>query len=100
MTHLIWAELEWRQKRDGVYNEGSDPEQRRRNIIARDCRLANYVKQQAEALHLPVYVVDGNHTCEEMTELVESHFAPYLAERIKQRKEARDELSSRLGSES
>lgn len=81
-----WAEQTRRQKRDGVYDEGSDPEQMRRNIIARDCHLAQYVKQQAEALHLPIYEVDGSHSREEMTELVESHFAPYLVECIKQRK--------------
>ncbi len=81
-----WAELERRQKRHGVYDESSDPERRKRNVIARDCQLARYVKQQAETLHLPVYEVDGNHSREEMVELVESHFDPYLIECFKRLK--------------
>jgi adenylate kinase family enzyme len=84
--HQRWAEQALRQKRHGVYNEGSDPEQRRRQIIARDCQLARYVKQQAEALHFPIYEVDGSRSREEMTELVERHFDPYLIEYFKQRK--------------
>lgn len=79
-----WAEQARRQQRHGVYDEGSDPEKRRRNIIARDCQLARYVKQQAQELHLPIYEVDGSRSREEMTELVERHFDPYLIECFKQ----------------
>lgn len=79
-----WAELTRRQKRHGVYDEGSDPEQRRRNIIARDCQLARLVKQQALDLSLAVHEVDGSRSREEMTELVEQHFDPYLIARFKQ----------------
>lgn len=78
-----WAELTRRQKRHGVYDEGSDPEQRRRNIIARDCQLARLVKQQALDRSLTVHEVDGSRSREEMTELVEQHFAPYLVARFK-----------------
>ncbi|MEO6891704.1 MAG: hypothetical protein ABI456_19095 [Ktedonobacteraceae bacterium] len=81
-----WTEQVRRQKLHGVYNEGHDPEKRRRNIIARDCQLARYVKQQAEALHLPIYEVDGSRSREDMTELVERHFDPYLIECFTQRK--------------
>lgn len=77
------AELTKRQKRHGVYNEGSDPEKRLRNLIERDCHLARYVKRQAEELSLPVYEVDGSRSLEEMTELVERHFDPYLIECFK-----------------
>lgn len=80
------AELTRRQQRHGVYNEGSDPERRLRNIIERDCLLARYVKQQAEEQHLPLYEVDGSRSSEEMTELVERHFDLYLIERFKQAK--------------
>jgi hypothetical protein len=72
------AALVERQKRHGVYNEGRDPEKRLRNIIDRDQQLARYVKQQAGALHLPLYEVDGSRSLEEMTDLVERHFDPYL----------------------
>lgn len=79
-----WDAQAQRQRRHGVYNESSDPEKRRRNIIARDCQLARYVKQQATELHLPVYEVDGSRSREEMTELVERHFDPYLIECFRQ----------------
>jgi adenylate kinase family enzyme len=82
------AALIERQKRHGVYNEGSDAEKHLRNIIDRDCQLARYVKQQAEELHLPHYEVDGSRSLEEMTELVERHFDPYLIQHFGQHKSA------------
>lgn len=81
------AELSRRQKRHGVYNEGSDPEKRLQNLIARDCQLARYVKQQAEEQHLPFYEVDGSRSLAEMTDLVERHFDPYLIECFRRMKE-------------
>lgn len=78
-----WAELEQRKQRHGIPNEDSDPEKRRRNIIARDCQLAHHVGQQAEALHLPIYEVDGSLSRAEMADLVERHFDPYLVECFK-----------------
>ena len=81
-----WAEQARRMRRDGIYEEGSDPEKRKQNVISRDYQLADYVKKQVETLNLPVVEVDGSRSREEMTELVESHFAPYLIEWFKQRK--------------
>jgi adenylate kinase family enzyme len=80
------AELTKRQKRHGVYTESSDPEKQLRNLIERDCALAQYVKQQAEAEQLFMYEVDGSRSIEEMTALVESHFDPYLIECFNQMK--------------
>lgn len=77
------AELARRQKRHGVYNEGSDPEKRLQNLIERDRLLARYVKQQAEEQHLTVHTVDGSQSLAEMAELVERHFDPYLIECFK-----------------
>lgn len=74
------AELTKRQKRHGVYNESSDSEKQLCNLIERDSALAQYVKRQAEAAQLPLYEVDGNRSIQAMTELVESHFDPYLIE--------------------
>lgn len=82
------AALVERQKRHGVYNEGSDPEKRLRNLIDRDRQLARYVKRQAEELHLPLYEVDGSRSPAEMTELVERHFDPYLIQYFSQPKPA------------
>lgn len=73
-----WAELARRQKRHGISHESRNPEQHLQNIISRDCQLARSVKQQAEDLHFPMYEVDGSRSPEEMTELVERHFDPYL----------------------
>lgn len=78
-----WAELAVRQKRHGVYDEGSHPEKRQSNIIMRDCQLAHYVYQQAKELSLTVHKVDGSRSHEEMAELVERHFDPYLIECLK-----------------
>jgi adenylate kinase family enzyme len=80
------TELIKRQKRHDVYNEGSDPEKRLRNLIERDWQLAHYVKQQAEERHLPIYEVDGSRSPEEMTELVERHFDAYLIQHFSQKK--------------
>ena len=79
------VELTRRQQRHGVYNEGRDPERRLRNLIERDQHLARYVRQQVEELNLPCYEVDGSRSLEEMTELVERHFDPYLIQRFQGR---------------
>lgn len=80
------AEQARRRERHGVAGESSDPEGRLRNLIERDCQLAHHVKQQAARFHLSVYEVDGSHSVEEMTTLVEQHFEPYLIERLRQMK--------------
>jgi len=82
------AELARRQKRHGMFNEGSDPEKHLRNLIERDQQLARYVKQQAEELHLPLLEVDGSRSPEEMTEQVERHFDPYLIQHFRKKKSA------------
>lgn len=75
-----------RQKRHGLYQEGHDSEKRLRNVIDRDCQLADYVRRQAEELHLSLYEVDGSRSLDEMTELVEKHFDPYLIQHFRQQK--------------
>src|SRR6266566_813150 len=60
------------------FQQTSDPERALRQLIERDHLLARYVKQQTEALHLPLYEVDGNRSLDEMMRLVEQHFAPLL----------------------
>lgn len=67
-----------RRQRHGVAVETSDPEQRLRTLIDRDCLLARYVREQATSLGLPLVEVDGSRSVEEVTELVEGHFDPYL----------------------
>lgn len=67
----------------GVADESSNPEKRLNNLIARDHQLARHVKQQATERQLTFYEVDGSSSLNEMTSLVEEHFKPYIAERIK-----------------
>jgi hypothetical protein len=52
------------------------------NLISRDIRLAEYVKEQATRQNLPFLEVDGSRSLEEMTTLVEGHFEPYIIERL------------------
>lgn len=80
------AELVKRQKRHGLYQESLDSEQCLCKLIDRDCQLARYVRRQAEELHLPLYEVDGSRSLDEMTELVEKHFDPYLLQHFRQKK--------------
>ena len=84
-----WAELAVRQKRHRVYDEDESMEQRQNNIIARDCQLARYVRQQAEEHALTVHEVDGSLSREELTDLAERHFDPYLIECFKNESKSR-----------
>ncbi len=74
------AEQARRRERHGVAEESSDSERRLRNLIERDSQLAQYVKQQAERLHLTACEVDGSRSLDEVTKRVEIHFEPYLIE--------------------
>jgi hypothetical protein len=74
------------------FQQTSDPERALHQLIERDCLLARYVKQRAEALHLPLYEVDGSHSLDEMTRLVEQHFAPLLPPSKKQEGEGKIDL--------
>lgn len=56
----------------------SDPERAYRNHVERDLRLARHVQERVEQLGLTVHEVDGTRSIEEMTALVEAHFAPLL----------------------
>jgi hypothetical protein len=74
------------------FHQTSDPERALRQLIERDGLLARYVKQRAEALYLPLYEVDGSHSLDEMTRLVEQHFAPLLPPSKKQEGEGKNDL--------
>lgn len=67
-----------RKQRHGIDEESSNPEERLRTLIERDCLLARHVRDEAAALGLPVVEVNGSRPVEEMTEAVEHHFDPYL----------------------
>lgn len=56
----------------------SDPERATRNVLRRDMMLAEQVWEQAQALGLTEYEVDGSRSIEEMVALIEYHFEPFL----------------------
>lgn len=57
----------------------SDPEKARLNLFARDMLLAEYYRRQAGSHGHTLLEVDGSRPAGEMTDLVEDHFAKYLA---------------------
>lgn len=56
----------------------SDPEKAKMKLFARDMLLTNYYRKQAPAYGCTLYEVDGSRSVEEMTILVNDHFANYL----------------------
>jgi 2-phosphoglycerate kinase len=62
-------------------NEILDPDSAKRNIYQRDILLGEEVKAQAMSCGLAIYEVDGTHSIEEMSELIEQHFDRYLCNR-------------------
>lgn len=55
-----------------------DPEKAKMNLFARDMLLADYYRKQVSAYGYTLYEVDGSISIEEMTMLVNAHFAKYL----------------------
>jgi hypothetical protein len=82
------AALSERQRRHGVYDEGSDPEERLRRLIARDQQLAISVREQAAEVQLPCLDVDGARSLDAMTARVERHFDPFLVHHFSQQQTA------------
>jgi 2-phosphoglycerate kinase len=62
-------------------NEIRDPDSAKRNIYQRDILLGEEVKVQATSCGLVVYEVDGTHSIEKISKLIEQHFERYLCNR-------------------
>ena len=62
----------------GAFTDTSDASRARANHIGRDLLLAEQFRDRAEKLGLRVVDVDGSRTLDEITAVVESHFAPLL----------------------
>jgi hypothetical protein len=72
-------EFKWMSmKRRGKFTWMSDPERAINNLFTRDRLLAKRVVEQAQLRDLKVCVVDGSRSVEEMADLVEQHFKPFL----------------------
>ncbi|HET8629178.1 MAG TPA: hypothetical protein VFL91_17295 [Thermomicrobiales bacterium] len=68
-----------RRGKPGARSETSDPERATRNLIGRDLLMGEHVREQAHALGLTVYEVDGAVDLAGVAALVEAQFAPWLA---------------------
>ena len=56
----------------------SDPQKARMNLVARDKMLADYYRQQVASYGYRLLEIDGSHSVEEITHLVEIHFSKYM----------------------
>jgi hypothetical protein len=56
----------------------SDPPRARSNMIGRDLMLGEHIKDQAHALGLTVFDVDGTRSIDDMAAATEEHFRPLL----------------------
>lgn len=55
----------------------SNPEKAKTNLFRRDMLLAKYYRQQVPAFGYTLFEVDGSHSAEEMTDLIDKHFSKY-----------------------
>lgn len=73
-----WASMSRRGK-PSFASKTSDPEKARLNLFARDKLLADHYRRQASALGYRLLEVDGSQSMEELTNVVDAHFAQYRA---------------------
>ncbi len=82
-----------RRGKPSFAEQTSNPEKAKLNLFARDTMLADYYRLQVSSHGYTLYEVDGSHSAERMTDLVDEHFGPYLAALLAQTKgERRDSL--------
>jgi 2-phosphoglycerate kinase len=83
----IWLVPTESFKRDSMERRGkpsfgkltSNPEKTKTNLFTRDMMLADYYRKQVLSYGFVLYEIDGSRSAEQMTDLVEAHFAKYLA---------------------
>jgi len=56
----------------------SDPDQARRNLFTRDMLLAEHIKDQVLSQGYTLYEIDGSHSAEQVTAMLEQHFRAFL----------------------
>ncbi len=82
----IWLVPTESFKRDSMERRGkpsfgkltSNPEKAKMNLFLRDTMLADYYRKQVPVYGYTLYEIDGSRSIEQMTDLVEAHFANYL----------------------
>ena len=67
-----------RRGKPSFRDQVSDPERATRNVFQRDMMLAERLREQARVLGLTVYEADGSRSIEEMADLIEHHFGPFI----------------------
>ncbi|MBN9392780.1 MAG: hypothetical protein J0I20_32415 [Chloroflexi bacterium] len=77
------AEQTARRERQGITHDNTSAEKRLSNLIARDIRIAEYVRQEAIRLGVAYLDVDGSLSLEETTTRVAEHFSPWITEMLK-----------------
>ena len=55
----------------------SDPEKAKMNLFTRDMMLADYYRKQVLSYGYTLHEIDGSHSAEEMTDLIDEHFSKY-----------------------
>lgn len=68
-----------RRGKPSFANQTRDPERARSKLLARDMLLADYYRKQVPAFGYTLCEIDGSVSIEQMTALVNDHFARYLA---------------------
>lgn len=71
------ASVARRQKLKGV--PVSDHQRAVQNLIDRDLIMGDHVRERVAALNLPIHEIDGSKNLDEVTQLVEAHFSPWLS---------------------
>jgi hypothetical protein len=72
-----WSSMVHRNK-PSFSSQVSDPHRARINLVARDKMLADYYRQQVASYGYRLLEIDGSHSVEEITHLVEIHFSKYM----------------------
>jgi 2-phosphoglycerate kinase len=67
-----------RRGKPSFANMTMDPERAKTNLFTRDKILADYYRKQVSAYGYTLYEVDGSHSVEEMTDLIDEYLAKYL----------------------
>jgi adenylate kinase family enzyme len=67
-----------RRGKPSFASQTSDPARAKANLLERDMLLTAYIKDQAARRRCIVVEVNGSRSADEITNLIEQHFAPHL----------------------
>ncbi len=76
-TEKFKGESMARRGKPSFGNKTSDPDKAKMNLYGRDVMLAEYYRRQVPVYGYDLHEVDGTRSIDEMTDLVDRHFARY-----------------------